>query len=168
MKAGHLLGGLCLSVLAGIASIPGYGAVAHAQPAAPHATLTAHAGSIVGTVWDGNDRPVPAARLRLRNLTSGRILMTTRGDQEGQFRFTGVPSGAFLVEFVDEGGGVRAVGHTFAMAPGETVATFIRLGARVPWYHGFFTNAATAAVSSAAGLGVTAVGNGVQPTSSRF
>jgi hypothetical protein len=62
---------------------------------------------------------------------------------------------------------VRGVGQMFSIAHGETVATFIRLGAQVPWYHGFFTNAAAAALASAASLGVTAVGQGTQPASAR-
>lgn len=164
-----MFGGVCLAVLAAIGGgLSGHGSTARAQTPVPGVTLTARAGTIVGTAWDGNDLPIVAARLRLRTVTEGRILMTTRADQEGRFRFTGVPAGTYLVELVDEGGGVRAVGHTFTMAPGETVATFIRLGARVPWYNGFFTNAAVAAVSSAAGLGITAVGTGIQPASGRF
>ena len=138
------------------------------QAPAPRATLTAHAGVIVGVVRDGTERPVAAARLRLRDLTSGRIVMTTRSDQEGGFHFKGVPSGSYVVELVDESGTVRALSGTCSLRSGEPVSTFIRLGARPPWYSGFFTNAAMAAVSAAAGLGVTAVGSGFQPASGRF
>ena len=56
----------------------------------------------------------------------------------------------------------------FTIGPTETVATFIRLGARRRWYGGFFTNAAAAAIAAAATLGVTALGNGGQPASARF
>lgn len=168
MKARKLFGVVCLAVLMGTAGARDHGAIAQAQTPVPGVSLTARACTIVGTAWNGNDVPVAGARLRLRDVSSGRILMTTRGDQEGHFRFTGVPTGTYLVELVDENGGLLAVGHTFTMAPSETVATFIRLGARVPWYSGFFTNAAIAAVSSAAGLGVTAVGSGIQPASGRF
>ena len=168
MKARNLLARVCLSVLAGVAVMANEGAAAQTPAAGPRATLTSQAGSIAGTVLDGLDQPIPAARLRLRDLTRGRIVMTTRGDEQGRFQFSGVPSGQYVVEFVDEGGSVRALGQTFTVTPGETVATFIRLGARVPWYKGFFANAATAAVSSAAGLGVTAVGSGGQPASARF
>lgn len=157
--------GICLAA-AIVAGAPGAGP--YAQPAPPRATLTAHAGSIVGTVTDAAERPLPAARLRLRDLTSGRILMTTRADEDGRFRFHGVPSGSYLVELVDENGGVLAVSRTFAMTPAETIVTTVRLGARAAWYAGFFSNAATAVVSSAAGLGITAVGSGAQPASSRF
>jgi hypothetical protein len=168
MTSRTLCGAVCLAVLIGTGAIPGNGVTAQAQTPSNRATLTAHAGTIVGTALDGNDKPIPAARLRLRELTGGRIVMVTRGDQEGNFRFTGVPAGQYLVELVDERGGVLGVSKTFSTAPAETMVTFIRLGARVPWYTGFFTNAAVAAVSSAAGLGVTAVGTGLQPASGRF
>ena len=157
---------LCLTVLAVASALPGHRALA--QTPSARATLTAHAGTIVGTVRDGADKPIAAARLRLRDLTSGRLLMTGRADQDGVFRFTGVPAGSYLVELVDEAGNVLAVTNTLTMAPAETVTTFVRLGARPPWYSGFFSNAAMTAVSAAAGLGVTAVGNGFQPASGRF
>ena len=165
MKTRDRLGAVCLSiVLAVTLAVP----AAYAQTPVSGVTLTSHAGSVFGTVRDGADRPIAAARLRLRNLDAGRILMTTRGDQDGNFRFTGVPSGSYFVELVDENGVVIGVGQTFRIAPAETVTTLIRLSARTPWYSGFFSNAAMAAVSTAAGLGVTAIGNGIQPASGRF
>lgn len=158
--------GVCLlAVCAGLAPVC---AAWQGQAPVPRATLIAHAGAIAGVVRDGLERPVAAARLRLRDLTSGRILMTGRSDHEGGFRFTGVPSGSYVVELVDETGTVRALSGTCSLSSGQAVATFIRLGAQPPWYSGFFTNAAMAAVSSAAGLGVTAVGSGFQPASGRF
>ena len=149
MKSRTSCGALCLALLVATGAIPGNGETAHAQAPSTRATLTAHAGTIVGTIRDGNDKPIPAARLRLRELTAGRIVMVTRGDQEGQFRFSGVPAGQYLVELVDERGSVLGVSKTLNTVPAETMVTYIRLGARVPWYTGFFTNAAVAAVSSA-------------------
>ena len=43
------------------------------------------------------------------------------------------------------------------MAAGETVATFVRLAARSPWFSGFFGNAASGLAAVAASTGVTAV-----------
>lgn len=162
MKAKTLFAAICLAAFVGL---PGH---ADAQAPASRATLTARAGAVAGTVRNGHDAPVAGGRLRLRDVASGRIVMTGRADQDGNFRFSGVPSGAYLVELVNEDGSMLAVGQTFAVAPAETVTTFIRLGARAPWYSGFFSNAALSAVSSAAGLGITAVGSGLQPASGRF
>ena len=72
-----------------------------------------------------------------------------------------------MVELVDDSGKVLAVGRAFMVAAGETVATFVRLGARVPWFAGFFENAAAAATSSAASLGVTALAPVAPPVSAK-
>lgn len=132
------------------------------------ARLTAAAGAVAGIVVNGNDRPVAAARVRLRDLETGRVLMTTRGDEEGRFLFTGVPAGSYVVEIVDDGSRVQGVTQSFSLSPGETARVVLRLASRQPWYSGFFTNAAISAVSSAASLGITSVGTGVQPDSGRF
>lgn len=146
------------------------GSAAPARPAkagpAP-AVRSTTAGTILGTVWDAQNRPVPDAQVRLRNLTTGRVEATTRASQAGQFTFQSVEGGNYVLELVNDAGRVIAVGQTFSVAPGETVATFVRLGARLPWFSGFFNNAAASAVSTAAGLGLTAVsttGQSASPT----
>jgi hypothetical protein len=59
---------------------------------------------------------------------------------------------------------VLGVGQTFVIGAADTVATFVRLGSKVPWFSGFFNNAAAGAVATAATVGVTAVSPG-QPSS---
>jgi hypothetical protein len=129
--------------------------------------IRADAGTVTGTVWNRNDTPVALPRVRLRDVTTGRIVRVTQGDDLGRFTFVKVPSGSYIVELVDRSGTVLALGQMFTLGPLETVATFLRLGASVPWYSGFFSNAAAAALASAASLGLTAVGNGGQPASGR-
>src|SRR5436853_412914 len=55
------------------------------------------------------------------------------------------------------GGRIEVVGRVFAIAPGETVATFVRTGTKVPWFTGFFNNSMSAVAASAASQGVTAI-----------
>jgi hypothetical protein len=69
---------------------------------------------------------------------------------------------------VADGSRVEGVTHSVGIAPGETARVILRLASRRPWYSGFFSNAAIAAVSSAASLGITSVGTGLQPDSGRF
>jgi hypothetical protein len=76
-----------------------------------------------------------------------------------------VHPGLYVLEVVNSEGDVIAVGQPFAAARGESVATFVRLGAKPPGFSSFFSNAAAAAVATAASLGVTAVGPGAQPSS---
>jgi hypothetical protein len=123
--------------------------------------------SILGSAWNADNSPIPSARLRLRNAITGRIEATTIADAAGQFTFSNIEGGTYIVELVNDGGRVLTVGHAFMVAPGETVATFVRLGARVPWFAGFFQNAAAAATSSAASLGVTALAPVAPPVSAK-
>jgi hypothetical protein len=127
--------------------------------------LGAAATSILGAAWRADNSPIPQAKLRLRNVQTGRIEATAVANELGQFAFTSIESGTYVIELVSETGTVIALGHTFAIAPGETVATFVRLGSRAPWFNaifggggdGFFSNAASIVSSSAASTGVTAI-----------
>ena len=110
--------------------------------------------------WRADNTPLPGAHLRLRNAVTGRIEATTVADEAGQFTFAGIAEGTYLVEMVTEAGKLLTVGHVFTVAPGETVATFVRLGTKVPWFNGFFGNAALAVAASAATAGVVALSPG--------
>jgi hypothetical protein len=136
-------------------------------PASAALRPPAGATSILGAAWNADNSPIPEAKLRLRNAITGRIEATTIGDAAGQFTFTGIEGGTYVVELVNDHGRVLTVGQAFVVAPGESVATFVRLGARVPWFAGFFENVAVAATSSAAGLGVTALAPVAPPVSAK-
>ena len=117
----------------------------------------AGAARITGGVWDAGDRGVGGVGVRLRNVTTGDIQASMRTDNAGQFLFQGVDAGSYVVEVVNGNGTIAAVGQSFAVGAGESVATFVRLGPKVPLMAGFFSNAAAAAVATAASLGVTAI-----------
>lgn len=140
-----------------------------ARPAAvgvPTGTSAATLGSVVGGVWDAQDRPVPGIRLRLRNVVTGSRPTAGAADEAGRFSFTDVVHGLYIVEVLGENGKLLTVSHTFNVGSGETVATFVRLGAKVPGAHGFFRNAASAVVLTAAAAGVSAIGPEAKPCSS--
>ncbi len=141
-----------------------------APPAKADATSAAarRGTSILGAAWYADNSPIPNARLRLRNLQTGRVEATTVGGEDGRFTFASVESGSYLVELVSESGGVLALGQPFTIAPGETVATFVRLRVKVPWYAEFFSSAGAAAVSAAALAGITAIApEAVRPVSAQ-
>jgi hypothetical protein len=135
-----------------------------------HATsvIAGRAASIVGSAWRADNTPIPEAHLRLRNVITGEIETTTIADEEGQFAFADVPNGAYVVELVSDNGKILTIGHPFTVSGGETVATFVRLGTKVPWFNGFFGNAALAVATAAASTGLTALApEEVDPVSGR-
>jgi hypothetical protein len=139
------------------------------QPETPRGSTArpARSTAIQGTAWNADSTPIPAARLRLRNATTGRIVAETVANGTGQFTFTNIEQGTYIVELVNESGKVLAVGDAFMVESGETVATFVRLSTHVPWFAGFFENAAGAATAAAAGLGVTALAPVAPPVSAK-
>lgn len=113
--------------------------------------------SIMGAAWKADNSPIPNAKLRLRNVVTGKIEATAVANETGQFIFTDLESGSYIVELVSDSGKILTIGHTITVGPGETVATFVRTGTKVPWFNGFFGNAASSVSSAAASTGVTAV-----------
>jgi hypothetical protein len=131
-------------------------------------SLSTKGGTVTGTVRRANDSPVPNASLQLRDVATGQVVRSTRGDALGRFAFLKVSAGTYIVELIDESRTVLALGEMFTIGPTETVATIIRLGTATAWYGGFFGNAAAAVIAAAATVGVTAIGHGGQPASARF
>jgi hypothetical protein len=113
--------------------------------------------SVLGAAWHADSTPIKDANLRLRNVVTGKIEAVTKGNDVGQFVFEHVEGGTYIVELVNEAGRIQTVGHVFTIAPGETVATFVRLGSKTPWTTAFFNNTASSVAATAATEGITAI-----------
>ena len=124
-----------------------------ARPAS--GSVAALATIVVGYLWTADSSPIPNATLRLRNVVTGGVEQSVTSDAEGEFTFSDIEGGTYLVEYVDSGK-VLAVGSIFSIAPGETVSTFVRL-AEQRRIGGVFMMIGSAAVTAAASLGVTGV-----------
>ena len=112
--------------------------------------------AVMGYIWTGEGTPLSNATVQLRNIVTGQIEQVSTTLQNGAFAFQNVSTGTYAIEFVTEGAGrVLAVGQAFSVAPGETVATFVRLGSRLALE--LAGNAAQAVVSNVA----NAVASGV-------
>jgi hypothetical protein len=136
-------------------------------PAAVTVPAAGRAASILGTAWTAENTPIQFARLQLRNVVSGRVEARAQANEAGQFTFDSVESGSYAVELLNDAGKVLVVGHVFTIAPGETVATFVRLGTKVPWVANFFTNSVSAVSATAASEGITALAPVVRPVSGK-
>jgi len=121
--------------------------------------------SVHGVVWNADNTPLPNARVRLRNLQTGRIDASAAANENGQFTFESLEGGSYVIELVGDASKVIALGKTFRIEPGETVATFVRLASRQPRFAGLFSNAAAAIISAASGAGITAIGSQAPPAS---
>lgn len=138
---------------------------AQAPPRPQPAVAPATTGVVIGSAWRGDTLPYPQARIRLRNVETGRAVARTVADGDGRFRFERADPGAYVVELLSNEDKVLAVGDLFGVLAGGQAATLVRLSSKAPWFGGFFGNAAAAAISAASTLGVTAVGSNGSPAS---
>lgn len=150
----------CSSALATLLALLALADVAASVTAARAPVPGVAAASIVGSVWRDGRTAVPAARVRLRNYSTGRLVDATVANDLGRFAFRDLEGGRYVLEVVNESGKVLAIGQPLAVAPGETVATFVDLRTGERWFAGFFQNAAAAIVSTASSVGVTAIAAG--------
>lgn len=141
------------------------GSVCQASAGTPAQQVTTRNSFIVGNAWNSDNTPLPDARLRLRDVVTGHVIAATTAYATGHFAFPPVAPGTYLVELVNEDAKILCVGNVFGIGPGETVATFVRLGTKVPWFAGFFNNAAAALAVTAASYGITALAPAGRPAS---
>jgi hypothetical protein len=144
--------------------------------ASPQARVDARAGrggalsrpgtTVIGSAWNQDNTPIPAARVQLRNVDDGKVVATAVADDAGKFTFANIDPGTYAVELVGANGKIVTVGQVFVIGQGETVATFVRIGSKAPWFAGFFSNAAGAVAAAAASQGVTALAPVQLPRSS--
>jgi hypothetical protein len=133
-------------------------------------TGASRASAVSGYLWTVNNSPIQNATVQLRNTVTGNVEMYTKTNAVGEFLFTDMKGGSYVIEYVssasetavagaaNSAGGVIAVGSPFSVAPGETVATFVRSINNVPMFlPDLASNVAQSAVQSAAQAGVTAV-----------
>jgi hypothetical protein len=167
MRSWHTPAVVAALVVAGLTTAPAASdrSAVNRGTAAPAAAIGARATVIQGMAWNADDSPIAGARVRLRNAVTGRIDAAAVANDAGRFTFQAVQGGTYVVELVRESGKVLAVGHPFTIAPGETVTTFVRLGTKVPWFSGFFNNAASAVASGAASGGIAAMAPVARPVS---
>jgi len=121
------------------------------------ASFGSRATTILGSAWNADNTPIKGANLRLRNVVTGKIEAVTKANETGQFTFENVEGGSYAVELVSDSGHVETIGHVFTIAPGETVATFVRLSPKIPWATTAFSNTAGNVAATAATEGIAAI-----------
>ena len=122
-------------------------------------------GFVRGVVWNADNSPLPNGKVRLRDVLTGRVEGQAVTTDRGEFVFDKVQRATYVTEVVDEAGKVIAVGQSFQLESGATVATFVRLPPRQSWLAGAFSNTAAAVIAAASSAGVTAIGTKAPPVS---
>jgi carboxypeptidase family protein len=109
------------------------------------AAFTQNPGEIAGiAVVEG--KPLAAITVRLRNVDSGQLVGTTTTNDRGEFRFTGLPVGNYVVETVARNGStLLGTSPRIALVTGAMLATGV-------------TVSTSAAAAAAAGLTAGAAG----------
>lgn len=85
---------------------------------------------VVGTVLDVAQMPVAYARLQLRELKTGGIVGKTESNDRGEYEFTVVEPGLFVVEMLVKENQVLALSNAGLLARYQTLQTFIQLTGR--------------------------------------
>ena len=84
--------------------------------------LAADAGEVAGrAVVDG--KPLVNIAVRLRNVVTGEIVATTTANAAGEFSFTGLPAGTFIVETVSDNGVILGTSTAITLTLGAMMAT---------------------------------------------
>ena len=121
--------------------------------------------SVVGYLWTANNAAITDATVQLRNTVTGQIDMFTRTNSVGEFLFNNVDTGSYVIEYTtDSASRLLALGHPFTVAPGETIATFVRLSSALPAIlPDVAGNVAASAVQTVASAGITTVVTPIAP-----
>ena len=85
---------------------------------------------IIGAVVDIRQAPVANAKVRLRNLRTGKIEMETSSNDQGNYEFTLLEPGSYVVEMVMVDGTIIALSNAAALARYETLQTVVQLPGR--------------------------------------
>lgn len=85
---------------------------------------------IIGTVIDIRQVPVSGAKVQLRNLVTGEIQQEAESNDNGEYEFTVVDPGTYVVEMVLVDGYVIALSNAGTLARYETLQTVVQLSGR--------------------------------------
>lgn len=85
---------------------------------------------IIGTVIDIRQVPVMRVKVQLRNLVTGEVQEETESNENGEYEFTVVDPGTYVVEMVLVDGYVIALSNAGSLARYETLQTVVQLAGR--------------------------------------
>jgi hypothetical protein len=128
------------------------------EPAAAGPRATSAVKSLInGVAIDSHQKPLPKARLRLRNLEINAIEQNTTANNSGEFTFAARPNVPYVVEIADHAGRIVAVSDVMVANAGEVVGGKVELPSYVPPKSATAVETASTVVSAATDARVTVV-----------
>jgi hypothetical protein len=125
---------------------------------APVSLLAADSNSVnlTGTAYTVNLQPLPNAAVQIRNFQTGNRVSSTISDRAGEFSFSGLAPGTYIIEIVDVSG--RVIGMTAPFRLGSERNTNVSVvavahGLVTPGQNGGFSLLGLGPVTSLAVLG---------------
>jgi hypothetical protein len=114
-------------------------------------------GEIAGTaVVEG--KPLNNITVRLRNVDNGRLVGDMRTNELGQFRFTGLPIGNYVVETVAPNGTMLGTSTRISLVAGALVATGVTVSTSAAAAAAVGIGGAAGAAGAAGGAGAAGAG----------
>ena len=107
---------------------------------------------IAGTVLDSQSKPMGDARVRLRNLQTGRIDQTAVTNRAGEFRLIVEPDVPYVVELADADGRIVSISDVIVARTGEIAATALTAGTRLPGLASLFGNTTGSVLAAMTGF----------------
>ena len=132
---------VALVVAVGIIGVP-LSAGAAARSAAPQ-----QGGTLNGVAEGASKQPLPNYTVQVRNVSTGQLAGSTTSNAAGDFSFSGLQAGNYVVEVVNAAGEIVGTSASVAMAAGATVTVGV-------------TATAAGAIASATGGGLSLFGLG--------
>jgi hypothetical protein len=111
------------------------------------AVVTAQQTGVAGTAQGADRSPLRNYTVQVRNAGNGAIAGTTTSDSAGQFAFTNLQPGTYVVEIVDSSGRVVGLSPAIDVVAGQTVTVTV-------------SATAAGAITKAAGGGFSLLGLG--------
>lgn len=139
--------------------------VTMAWPAAAVAAQQQGTGGVQGTARSAAQQPLGNTTIQLRNATTGQLSGSATSNAAGEFTFSGINPGNYVLEIVDQAGNILGTATVSVTAGAVTTATIAATAAGVAavaagtagGLAGLFTGTSLLVITGVAAAGITTV-----------